>query len=347
MPLRRMTVQELAEACGLSRNTVSKVLNSKGNVPETTRQAVLKKAQELGFFQFTSEPQGKSAPVRQSVALLTCKIPTDDHFGVRFIPAFAEYLSRAGYTLMMYDLTEEELREKKLPENISLEQTAAIIAMELFDREYMRMLNSLGLPTLFVDKFSGSSMTIMESDWITMENFASSVAITMHLIEQGAKRIGFVGDPEHCNSFHERWLALNLTLQEKGMLIDPSLCVCDPDDSPYYDVNWVRNKLLSLPGLPDAFFCANDFLAIQVITALKQMGIAIPQQVMVSGFDGAPQSSVIEPALTTAEIPVADMGRIAGDTLITRIQNPARVFSCIYVKTTPVFRASTDRLHKE
>ena len=328
---RRMTVQELADACGLSRNTVSKVLNSKGNVPETTRQAVLRKAQELGFFQFVSEAPANPAPVRQSIALLTCKIPTDNHFGVRFIPAFAEYLSRAGYTLMMYGLTENELRGKKLPENIFLEQTAAILGMELFDEGYVKMLCSLGLPTLFVDRYSIANMNIMESDWISMENYASSISIATHLISQGARNIGFVGDPEHCNSFHERWRSLNYIVQQNGLSMDPSMCICDPDDSPYFDVEWVQSKLKAMPKLPDAFFCANDFLAIQVITALKQMGIAIPQQVMVSGFDGAPQSAVIEPALTTAEIPVADMGRIAGNTLITRIKNPDRAYCCIYV----------------
>ena len=99
MTIRRMTVQELANACGLSRNTVSKVLNDKKTVPESTRQLVLKKAQELGFFQFAPEPQAAPAPVRQNIALLAGKMPVDSHFGSMFIPAFAGFISRPGYTL--------------------------------------------------------------------------------------------------------------------------------------------------------------------------------------------------------------------------------------------------------
>lgn len=343
MTIRRMTVQELANACGLSRNTVSKVLNDKKTVPESTRQLVLQKAQELGFFQFAADPQAAPAPARQNIALLAGKMPADSHFGSMFIPAFAGFISRAGYTLMIYELTDEEFNQKKLPENISLEQTAAILGIELFDFAYTQMLAGLGLPTLLVDHCSDALGTTMESDWISMENRASVITLVRHMTAQGAHRLGFVGDPKHCNSFQERWIAFNYALQQIGLTADPALSICDPDESPYGDTAWIRGRLEAMPELPDALLCANDYLAIQVMTALKQMGVAIPQRVMVAGFDGNPQSAVTEPALTTAEIPVAKMGRVAATMLLSRIDNPDQVFCCTYVKTTPVFRESTMR----
>ena len=344
MTIRRMTIQELANACGLSRNTVSKILNNRGSVPEPTKQAVLKKAQELGFFQPALESFVKPAHEHQSIALLATSIPADSHFGVSFIPAFAGCLSRAGYTLVMYELTDEELREKKLPENISLEQTAGIIAIELFDREYMKMLNGLGLPLLQVDDCSGAYTRVLETDRIIMENFASSAILAKHMYSQGARSFGFVGDPHHCCSFQERWVAFEYTLWQLDKLHpEPSMCICDPDDASYGDVAWIRSRLEAMPELPDAFYCANDYLAIRVMSALKQMGVSIPQRVMVAGFDGIPQSVVVEPALTTAEISVAKMSRVAATMLLSRIQNPDGEFCCTYVKTTPVFRGSTMR----
>ena len=343
MTLRRMTIQNLADACNLSRNTVSKILNGRGSVPETTRQAVLKKAQEIGFFQPAVESSVKASPERQSIALLTSHMPADTHFGAVFIPTFSGYLSRAGYTLEMYELTEEELREKRLPAYISLERTAGILAIELFDLGYQKMLSALGLPTLLVDDCSGTAARTMEADRILMENFSSTAILTKHMVNQGAKRFGLVGDAEHCCSFQERQIAFEYTLWQCGIRLDPAQCILEPDNSPYDDVQWLRSRLEAMPELPDAFFCLNDYLAIRLMAALKRMGIAVPQQVMVAGFDGTPQSAVVEPALTTVEISVPKMSRVAATMLLSRIQNPDNGFCCTYVKTTPIFRGSTAR----
>ena len=343
MTLRRMTIQDLADACGLSRNTVSKVLNDRGSVPETTRQAVLKKAQELGFYQFVPGASAIDASARRSIALLSRNMPADNHFGTFFIPAFAGFLSRSGYTLEMYELTEAELREKRLPESISVERTAAFIAIELFDCGYHRMLSALERPVLLVDDCSGSGVRLMEADRILMENSSSVNILVRHMVTQGARHIGYVGDPKHCCSFEERWVAYTYALWQHGITPNPAQCICDPDSVLYGDTDWLRSKLEAMPEIPDAFFCANDFLAIRLMSALKQMGLAIPERVMVAGFDGTPQASVVEPALTTAAFSVVKMSRVAATMLLSRIQSPDREFCCTYVKTTPVFRASTLR----
>ncbi len=98
-----------------------------------------------------------------------------------------------------------------------------------------------------------------------------------------------------------------------------------------------------MPVLPDALLCANDFIAIHLMMALKQMGVSIPDRVMVAGFDGTPQSAVVEPSLTTVQIPGAEIGRLAADILLERIENPGRPFRSTYVRTVPIWRASTMR----
>lgn len=64
----------------------------------------------------------------------------------------------------------------------------------------------LGLPAIFVDAYSGANTALLNCDLISMENTASTIAMTKHLIDAGARHIGFIGDPDHCNSFHERWI---------------------------------------------------------------------------------------------------------------------------------------------
>ena len=343
MALRRVTMQAVADACGLSRNTVSKIFNNRGTVPETTKQLVLKKAQELGYLPPSVEAPANTEPHRQNIVLLTCHMPTDYHFGTLFIPAFAGQLSRAGYTLMMYELSREELRQGSLPAHMDPDQTAGILGIELFDSNYQKKLCALGLPIIFVDDCYGANMSLMQHDRISMECLSSTTALVNHVIAQGAKRIGFVGDFQHCNSFYERWEGFCIALSSAGIRLDRELCILERDDSSYSDPAWLYEKVRQMPQLPDALICANDFIAIKLMTAFKQMGVLVPQQVMIAGFDGTPQSAVLEPSLTTVEIPSADIGRIAADILLDRIENPDRPFRCTYVKATPVFRGSTDR----
>ena len=343
MAMKRVTMQDIADACGLSRNTVSKIFNGRGAVPEATRQTVLRKAQELGYHQIPEEEPARTEQRSQNIALLTNRMPADYHFGTFFVPAFAGQLSRAGYTLMMYEISPDELRGKTLPAHMSLEHTAGIMVIELFDREYLDMLCDLGTPTISIDAYYGANTSLIRCDIISMENIASAFALTNQVISAGARRIGFVGDAEHCNSFHERWLGFVHALSRAGLPLEQDLCILESDDAPYGDPEWLLSKFMEMPVMPDAFICANDYLAINIITTLKRKGIMIPDEVMVTGFDGTPQSSIVEPMLTTAWIPSNDIGRLAADMLLARIENPDRPFQSTYVKTTPLWRESTAR----
>lgn len=342
MTIKRVTMSDIAQACGLSRNTVSKIFNNRGAVPDSTRQLVLKKAQELGYH-LVFEDGSAARPRNLNIALLTRRMPSDYHFGTFFIPAFADQLSRVGYALSMCEITPEELASRSLPGHMSLEQTAGILAIELFEKGYHDMLCDLGIPVLFVDAYFGADKTPLRCDLISMENVSSAYALTAHVMEAGARHLGFVGDIEHCNSFHERWLGFCAALGDGGLQLSKSLCILDPDSAAYSDPEWLFSKIRKMPAMPDAWICANDFLALRMMATLKQHGIAIPRDVMITGFDGTPQSAIVEPSLTTAQIPSADIGRLAAETLLERIEAPERPFQRIYVNTTPQWRNSTNR----
>ncbi len=162
MAHKRITMQQLANACGLSRNTVSKVFNDRGSVPETTRKLVLQKARELGYYQpLEEEPDKTEAPKLQNIALLTRRIPIpiETHFCAFFLPAFMERLGRAGYMLSIYEVSQEDLDTLSLPSHMPLEQMAGISVMELFEPKYLDMLCSLGLPCITVDSYASADLT--------------------------------------------------------------------------------------------------------------------------------------------------------------------------------------------
>ncbi len=343
MALQRVTMQDIADSCGLSRNTVSKIFNNRGAVPEATKRMVLEKARELGYRQLPDEEEAKDEARNQNIALFTRHMPSDYHFGTLFTPAFAAQLSRAGYTLTMYELTAEELTQNSLPASITLEQTAGILGIELFSKSYVEMICGLKLPAIFVDAYAGANTSILHYDLISMENVASTMALTNAVIDSGGWRLGFVGDVNHCNSFRERWIGFTLALEKASLTLDRDLCILEEDGPCYSDPAWLAETLTKMPVLPDGLICANDYIALHVMTALKQMNVAIPGRVMVTGFDGTPQSAVVEPALTTAQIPASEIGKLAADVLLDRIENPDRPCRTIYVNTTPLVRASTSR----
>ena len=96
-----------------------------------------------------------------------------------------------------------------------------------------------------------------------------------------------------------------------------------------------------MPCLPDAFVCANDYLAVHLMKALKCLNLRIPEDVMVAGFDDSPEATVAEPPLSTVRIPSGEMGFIAAGILLDRIQRPTLPYRCCYIQTTPVWRSST------
>lgn len=289
MALKRITMQNIADACGLSRNTVSKVFNGRGSVPEATRKLVLAKAQELGYSQRPGE-DGAEKPGGGNIAVLTQHKLLSHNFGAFFITSFTDQISRSGYTMKMYELSGAEIARKELPPHLDLNATAGFLGIELFDREYLDMICSLGKPTVFVDGYARASRSPIGCDFISMENFASETVLVNRMIGRGARRIGFVGDCEHCNSFYERWVGYSTALREAGLSVDRRLCILEKDSDAYGDPEWLMGKLAAMPEIPDAFACANDYLAIHLMSALRKRGLSVPADVMVAGFDGSLQS---------------------------------------------------------
>ena len=114
-----------------------------------------------------------------------------------------------------------------------------------------------------------------------------------------------------------------------------------PNSAPYGETAWLVDQLQAMPRLPDAFVCANDYLAIHLMRALKHQHLRIPEDIMVVGFDDSPEATVTEPPLSTVRIASGEMGFMAAGILLDRIQRPSLPYRCCYVQTTPVWRATT------
>lgn len=344
---QKVTIQDIADALNISRNTVSKAINGTGIVSPDTKTKIFNKAAELGYKQFAMlNPNYSDSIVPQpnyEIALFTHSVLSNSHFSSPLLHTFQEQISSLGYRLSMYIIRDDFIDQCKLPPNFNHECTKGIIAIEMFNEKYTNFLCDLEIPTLFIDTFANTKCEAINSDTLYMENTNSTYRLTQSLINSGYTKIGFVGDYLHCHSFYERWCGYRHAMQDSLLNNFSKYCILENDDLPYYNQELLVSKLKALPCLPEAFVCANDFLAVDIIRALKSMNISVPDDIKICGFDNSPESMVIDPPLTTVQIPGESMGHFAAEILLSRINSPKLSYRTIYVQTQIINRLSTQK----
>lgn len=343
---KKITIQDIADSLGLSRNTVSKALNNTGVLAEDTRRKILERAAEMGYRRVIYLQQDSPAAHTEpgEIALITQNMPYGPHFGTYALNTFQEKISQNNYRLTMFPVREDEIATLQLPLGFNKEKTSGIICMEMFQTEYMNMLNDLQIPMLFIDTAYDTDFSQIDADFLLMENRHSVASMTEELIQKGGfRRLAFAGNYRHCRSFFERYQGFMDALAKNGL---------KPCMTQFVDNNVFRDKAVleetirrSFP-LPDVFVCANDFVAIDLIRALRRQGIRVPEDVRVTGFDNSSESRIVEPHLTTIDIPSSKMGYLAADLLLSRIRDPETPYRIMYVRTTVKYRESTDPLHR-
>lgn len=342
MAKEKVTIQDIADALGISRNTASKALNGSGSIPSETRNKVIKKAIELKYKQFAyMESENLITKNPGNIALLTANMPSNSHFGSRLISGLEKRISAEGYNLSIHIVRDIERSALQLPNNFEASKVDGIICIELFDMEYSKLITSLGLPTIFIDCAADMSYPALQADLLLMENEHSTYDVTKTLIASGCGSLGFIGDYNHCKSFNERWAGFNRALAEAGIRLDAGQCILNPDREFSSESDWMEKRLGQIKELPAAFVCANDFIAVNVMRALKNRNVAVPDDIAVAGFDNAPESRIIEPHLTTVHIYSDEMGIAAANMLLSRIKEPSQPYQVTHIQTKPILREST------
>lgn len=347
---KRVTIQDIADELGLSRNTVSKALNNSEGLADATRQRIIQKAAEMGYKQFAlfgpptaSHQTEKSqllsalAPGKTEVALLSTVYLAAPHFSSLMLDGIQRELSQLGLTLNSHRVTYENLEERSLPMTLDLSRVAAIICIEMFDQPYDEMICGLDVPVLFVDCPARVHGDILPCDHLIMENTTQVMRLVNIMLERGYDRIGFIGDWEHCQSFFERYAAFRLAMFLSGKRIDEQFCL----KSNY--VEDITRRLDSLEEMPDLFICANDFVALDVMQLLHERGLTIPDDVMLAGFDDSAESRRSVPQLTTIHIHTQIMAYTAVQILRTRLEEPDLDYRQAYTETELILRASTEK----
>lgn len=314
----RVTMQDIADTLGVSRNTVPRAVGDKG---------------------------GPADAARDRIAVFTTTLPGSKRFSPVMFDKFQNELLKNGYGFAMYLIGEDEVKNLHLPSSFSQKDTAGILCFEMFDRPYCDMLCELGLPVLFVDAPASCCYDAPKADRLLMENRTGIQTLVREMVRRGKKNIGFIGETTYSQSFRERYLACLDALILADLPYRKEWCITgyrDAEGKNEQDYqSYLAEKLGNLKELPDVFLCANDQVAFCVLIILRKLGISVPDDVYLCGFENSLQSEIVAPSLTTVHVHGDILGRSAASLLLSRIRNPELDYRTGYTETTPVYRGST------
>ena len=346
----RVTIQDIASELQLSRNTVSKAINNTGVLADATREKILRKAAEMGYKQFAylplfQEGAAKTAGLsilpsdKREIAMLTTQFLSSSHFSSMMLDRFQSEIDHLHSGMTIHRISPIELKEKKLPSSLNIQRTAGIICFEVFDYDYAQMLCDLDVPLLFVDTPVMDMRPPLKADRLYMENRIEIQNAVAHMVQRGKKRISFAGDKNHCQSFFERYMAYKDAVEYFGLTEGLSTCAM-PSGQQNYPVS-LYETIRRFKTMPDAFVCANDFVAMDLVKALNELGYSVPDDIWVCGFDDSQEASYFAPRLTSIHIHGQIMGYTAANLLMTRIEEPSLNYRTVYTETNLILREST------
>ena len=340
MKRERITIQDIADSLGLSRNTVSKALNGQ-YVPPRTREAVLNAAIELGYKSYSAVAASDSENHHRRIVLITSKLLMTMTFFVHVVRGIESALAEdENVELLQFTATKTSFFNR-LVEYLNENKVDGIICMELFQADYVPKLIELGYPIAFFDfpiyvSASGNYDIVFPESFTPVKNFCLSL-----IGEQECKNFGFVGDYTHCTSFYERFLAMREAIFLSGLEYKPEYSVIEKDSFPYGNAQELAKLFAKMPQLPDCFIAANDTLAIDVIGALKLLRKRVPRDVLVVGFDNIAEAKSNDPQITTFNVDKTGIGRKLLSVLLDRIEHPRQKTQHIYLQSKLILRQTT------
>lgn len=332
--------KDLAKELGISTATVSLALNNKPGIGKKRREQILKLANERGLTQ--PEQQNRLSRNIGFVVFVRSGLHANNtSFFSLMLNSASNAASRYGYNLVMlhYDVSmpaEEQIKQIHVAECCGL----IIIATEAV-REDHKIFCSFNLPFVILDNTLFSNRT----DTICINNSLGIQMAFQYLYDLGHRNIGYFRSKSEINSFSERLKNYQHCMAEKKLPIRSNSII----PLSYLGQNNAKEiqPFLDSSEFPTAFLSDNDFIALGAKESLIALGLRVPNDVSIIGFDNRDFGELYHPTLTTLSLPTDYFGKLAVDMLIYRIDNKALPPTLIAVGATLIKRESTIRFVRD
>jgi len=309
-PKRAVTIQDVALAAQVSTKTVSRVINNEAGVNADTRAKVAQIVKELDY---RPNLNAQSLAGDKSF-LIGLFIENPGSYVTDFQTGVIQRCREAGYHLMVepWNAGDPELSTKVLNLLRQLRLDGVILLPpHCDDPPILDALEKEGVPIIRIAPINNRA----DSPVIRAHDYVASRLMTAHLLNLGHRNIGFIkGAPGH-SATANRLQAFIDEMTQQGVAVNPDLIY--PGDFTFDRAEISAREMLALRDRPTAIFASNDEMALAVLAVAERMGIRVPEDLSVTGFDDTPVSRMVWPQITTVRQPVKEIGWTAADLLIS------------------------------
>ncbi len=306
------TLADVAQKAGVSTATVSRCLNSPDQVVERTRTRVMEAVKELGY----APNFNARALAAKRTFTVGAVLPTmENAIFARGVQAFQEELHGLGFTLLVASsLYRSDVEDEQIRTLVARGADALLLIGYHRDPRVYRFLEKRGVPVIIAWAHQAGENRAS----VGFDNLAAMKELASLALEQGHRRIAYISAEQSGNDrARDRVLGVRAAMQDKGL---------DPDGLALVETTYaVENgaqafeRLMQNGEQPTLVMCGNDVLAVGALRAARSLGLCVPKDVSITGFDDIELATVVDPPLTTVHVPHRDMGRRAARALVEMI----------------------------
>jgi len=286
--------QDVADLAGVSQSAVSRTFTPGASASEETRRKVLAAAQRLGY---RPNALARSLITRQSHIVALVMSYLENQFYPLVIEKLSQKLQKEGYHVLMFIADVDESADGVLADILQYQVDGIVMASAMLSQTLARSCSDVGVPVVQFNRISDlGGLARHATSSVTSDNAAGGRMVAELLIARGYRRIGFLGGLEDSSTSLERERGFNEALAEQGMHASHR-------ESGHYSFEGAQDavrRMFAQGDPPQAIFIANDHMAIAAMDVLRlEMGLRVPDDVGVIGFDDVPQAAWGSYRLTT------------------------------------------------
>ena len=320
MKPRRTSLKDLAEQLGVSIATVSRALRGSHEVGDEMKEKVRALAKKLNYRPNPfAQSLRKEAP--RVIGVVVPNLVT--HYYAAVLDGIEDYARQQGYSVFSSNSHEDHVREEQAIDNfisMHVEGIIACLAQDTVDYAHFREIHEMGIPLVF---FARTCLPELFSQVVANGDEAAQQA-THHLIDNGARRVAFIGGPNHLDMVKRRKHGYLEALRESRIPIERELVKCGK-----IDFDTARNatlQLLESDNPPDAILAFNDIITYAAFDAIKDKGLRIPEDVAIMGFTDGESAAFVTPNLSAIMDQAHLQGKKACELLLRNINGDKKIY---------------------
>lgn len=329
-----VTIEDVAKAAGVSVATVSRVINSSSRARPETAQKVLKAIKQLNY---VPNQSARNLRRNESHVILALAPNFSNPYYSRILEGIGETSRAMGYSVLICTTGSDETREKHFLEMLKNHRADGAIFLgcrknSFWLREYVEQY-----PIVQCCEY----VSQMDCPSITVDNYVAALEMVFYMKKLGHRRIAMIGSENKLISTQLRREGYLDALKQSGLEYRESYYAEADMDYSFASGRRAAEKLLRQKDRPTAIFCISDIIALSVISVAQEMGLRVPQDLTVTGFDDVDYTTMFHPYLTTVAQPCYEMGQQSTELLLAKIRGDAHYTGRFHVPFRFVERESS------